>query len=223
MKQKHRHTFRCPDCASTFKKISTDPDLEKAACPACKKKEARRKYAIGDGAVSDTDLVESKPFIHSDRYTCFSCRKDLVFRVEQQGDMLAHCYRCGSQDVKRMGRLVHDISASSEQVIKSLDIVAEGTMKSYGMTDLNLNSNMKPGDSCAPKLPPAQQQAADNFFNQGKNPSLNGARVDFNAIGKRAIAGAYRDPNNPVAMAHRAKLRPSIEGKYVDASPGRRR
>lgn len=219
-KQKYRHTFKCGDCSHEFKKISTNPDLQAAACPECKKKETWRRNAIGDGAVSDSDLVERKSFIHTDRYTCFGCRKDLVFEVEVEGDELAHCYRCGSQDVKRMGRITHNISTNSQHHIKAIDIVSEGAMKSYAMTDLNMNSNMREGDSCAPKLPPAQQQAVDGFFDHGKNPSLKGANL--NAIGKRAIAGAYRDPNNPVAAAHRARMRPGTEGKFVDATPGRR-
>lgn len=219
MKQKYRHTFRCP-CGTVFKKISTSPDLQAASCPECKKKEAWRNNTVGDGPVSDSDLVETRPFLHTDRYTCFSCRKDLMFRVEQEDDKMAHCYHCGSQDIKRMGTIVPHISSISKDHIKAIDIVAEGTMKSYAMTDLNLNSGMREGDSCAPKLPPAQQQAVDGFFDHGKNPSLKGANL--NAIGKRAIAGAYRDPNNPVAAAHRARMRPGTEGKFVDATPGRR-
>jgi hypothetical protein len=119
-----------------------------------------------------------------------------------------------------MGMMVYAASPGNRSMIKALDIVADGTMKSYGMTDLNMNSNQKPGETMAPKLPPTQQAMADNFFNQGKNPMLKG--INANAIGKRAIAGAYRDPNNPVAMAHRNKLRPGTEGKFVDATPGRK-
>ncbi len=219
MTQKYRHTFRC-SCGHRFKKISSDPDLQAADCPECKKKETHRNLSIGDGPVSDADLVEATPFLHSDKYVCFGCKKDLIFHVEKEGDELGHCYRCGSQDVKRMGRIMHNISNASKDVIKALDIVADGAMKSYGMTDLNLNSSQRPGDTCAPKLPPQQQQMADNFFNQGKNPSLKG--MNLGAIGKRAIAGAYRDPTNPVAMVHKARMRPGTEGKFIDATPGRK-
>ncbi len=219
MKQKYRHTFRC-SCGKTFKKISTNPDLSEAACPECKKKETWRRNAIGDGPVSESDIVETRPFIRSDKYLCNSCTKHLSFRVEQEGDKLSHCYRCGSQDVSYVGQVMYSVPSSSKATIKALDIVGEDAMKSYGMTDLNLNSTMKPGDDCAPKLPPRQQQMVDGFFNHGKNPSLRG--VNLNSIGRNAIAGAYRDPNNPVAAAHKAKLRPSIEGKYIDASPGRK-
>lgn len=199
-----------------------NPDLQKAACPECKKKETQRKYTIGDGAVSDSDLVEPRPFLHTDKYHCGECKRFLSFRVEQEGDALAHCYRCGSQNVTRTGMMMHHVSTSSKQTIKALDIVAEGTMKSYAMTDLNLNSDMKPGDTCAPKLPPAQQAMADGFFNHKKNPAFANSGVNLNAIGKRAIAGAYRDPNNAVAMAHKARMRPATDGRFVDATPGRR-
>ena len=44
---------------------------------------------------------------------------------------------------------------------------------------------MRPGDTCAPKLPPAQQAAVDGFFNHGANPVLN--KVNANAIGAMLV------------------------------------
>ncbi len=222
VKQKYRHTFRCPDCSHRFKRVTFLPAEEQSdiPCPQCKKKKSYHTPVIGDGAVSDNDLIETKPFIRTDKYSCNECSKFLSFVVEQEGDALSHCYQCGSQNVKHIGVVTYAVSPSSKNMIKSLDIVAEGAMKSYGMTDLNLDSKMKPGDTCAPKLPPAQQSMADNFFNQGKNPMLKG--INANAIGKRAIAGAYRDPNNAVAVAHRNRMKPGTEGKFIDATPGRK-
>jgi hypothetical protein len=221
-KQKYRHTFRCPDCSHRFKRVTFLPadKQPEVACPECKKKKSYHTPSIGDGAVSDSDLIETPNFIQTDKYHCDACNKSLMFHVEKEGDSLSHCYKCGSQNVKRLGIVTHASSPGNRSMIKALDIVADGTMKSYGMTDLNLDSKMKPGDVCSPKLPPAQQAMADNFFNQRKNPMLKGVNAD--AIGKRAIAGAYRDPNNAVAMAHKNKMRPGTEGKFVDATPGRR-
>jgi transcription elongation factor Elf1 len=223
VKQKYRHTFRCPDCSHKFRRVTFLPadEQKNIPCPECKKKKSYHTPAIGDGAVSDSDLVEQKVFIQSDKYHCEACKRYLIFHVEKEGDQLSNCYRCGSQNVTRCGMYMPNILKSNKDMIKAVDIVAEEAMKSYGMTDLNMGSNMKPGDTCAPKLPPAQQQMADNFFNQGKNPSLKG--MNLGAMGKRAIAGAYRDPTNPVAMAHKARLRPGTEGNFVDATPGRRR
>lgn len=217
MTQKYRHTFRC-ECGTTFKKISTKPDLQEAQCPKCKKIESERRYAIGDGAVSEADILPPQEFIRTDKYNCNGCNKPLSFRVEQDGDKLSHCYRCGSQDVKYMGQMMHHAAPGNQNMIKAIDIVAQDTMKTYGMTDLNMNSNQREGDTSQPKLPQHQQQMVDGFFNHNKSP----LKSHFNRIGKAAIAGAYRDPNNAVAMAHRNKLKPAIDGHYVDATPGRK-
>ena len=79
-------------------------------------------------------------------------------------------------------------------------------MKSYGMTDINLNSNMRPGDTCAPKLPPRQQSMVDSFFNHKASPMA----AQMQRAGANAMAGAYRDPSNPVAATlHRRRETPA--------------
>lgn len=179
--------------------------MGKIKCPDCKKSDSDRRFRMGDGAVSDNDLVEQPAFISVDKYDCESCNKFTRFYKEKEGDQLAHCQHCGSQDVRYMGHTTSGItSQGSQTMIKALDMTAKMTMDTYQMSDLNLNSNMRPGDSCAPKLPPAQQKAADAFFNGGGLPNAN-------RIGKNAISGAYRDPNNPVANLHRSKNAPKFD------------
>lgn len=218
MTQKYRMTCRCA-CGNEFKKVTTNrkyfdlPDdshellgmMAKIRCPSCKKSESERRIRIGDGAVSDNDLVEQRPIVSVDKYDCESCHKFTRFYKEKEGDCLAHCQHCGSQDVKYVGHTTSGIVAqSSQNMIKALDITAKMTMDTYKMSDLNLNSSMREGDSCAPKLPPSQQRAADAFFNGG---GIHNA----GAIGAKAIAGAYRDPNNPVANLHRSKAAPKFD------------
>lgn len=216
-------TVRC-GCGKEFKKVTTNrryldaPEgsdeltllMGKIRCPTCKKSDSERRFRMGDGAVEDKDLVEPTPFISVERWACLSCNKDSRFYKEKEGDQLSHCPRCGSQDVKHMGVVDHTIIAkSSQNMIKALDITAKMAMDQYKMGDINLNSNMKEGDSCAPKLPPRQQAAADAFFNGGGMPNAN-------RLGKNAIAGAYRDNvNNPVAKLHAAKVAPKFN--LVDA------
>ena len=214
-KQKYRLTFRC-DCGYSFKKITTNKDLESASCPKCKKKESDRRLTLGDGAVSDNDLIELT-FKSVENYDCEECHKKNRFFKEREGDQLSHCQYCGSQNVKYIGHAMSGVtSKKSQNMIKAIDATAEMTMKTYGMNDLNMGSTMRPGDTCAPKLPPAQQAAVDGFFNHGANPVLN--KVNANAIGARAIAGAYANPNNPVANLHNAKVKPYMP-KTVEAPP----
>ena len=73
-------------------------------------------------------------------------------------------------------------------MVKAVDKTAEIVMEDHKLTDLK--DNIRMGESMAPKLPPAQQQAADNFFSAGK--SMAGGNRRMTALGKRALAGAYR-------------------------------
>lgn len=221
-KQKFRMTVRCA-CGNEFKKVTTNrryldaPDgseelaalMAKIRCVKCKAADNERRFRMGDGAVSDDDIVESTPILSIEKYACEGCGKDSRFYKEKEGDKLSHCPRCGSQNVKYVGHTTSGVIAkSSQNMIKALDITAQMAMDQYKMGDINLNSNMKEGDSCAPKLPPRQQQAADAFFNGGGIP--NSSR-----IGANALAGAYRDPNNPVAKLHQSKKAPKFN--LVDA------
>ncbi len=220
--QKYRMTVRC-GCGNEFKKVTTNrkymdlPEdseelktlMSKISCPKCKAVDNERRFRIGDGEVSDRDLVEQPAIISADKYSCFGCNKNSLFYKEKEGDMMSHCPRCGSQDVKYMGHKTGGIIAkSSQNMIKALDITAKMAMDQYKMGDINLNSNMKEGDSCAPKLPPRQQQAADAFFNGGGLPNAS-------RIGANAMAGAYSDPNNPVASLHQSKKAPKFN--LIDA------
>lgn len=215
---KFRMTCRC-GCGREFKKITTNrkyldlPDgseelaklMAKIKCPDCKKADSDRRFRVGDGeVVKEEDLIEQTPIIAVEKYDCNSCHKNNRFYKEKEGDKLAHCQHCGSQDVRYIGHTTAGIVAqSSQNMIKALDYTAKATMETYGMADLNLNSNMKPGDSCAPKLPPAQQTMADNFFG-GKGIPNSGA------IAAKALAGSYADANNPVANLHRSKVAPKF-------------
>jgi hypothetical protein len=93
---------------------------------------------------------------------------------------------------------------------KVIDQTSEMVMKDYGLT--NLNDNMREGDIAAPKLPPAQQRAADSFFSGAEVArAAGGARLQakVNAMGRQAIAGAYRSSAiNPGAMQTRAGITP---------------
>lgn len=74
-------------------------------------------------------------------------------------------------------------------IVKAVDKTAEIVMQDYGMTDLR--DNIRQGDPVAPKLPPAQQQKADNFFGTGSVKSSQGAR-QAELLRRRALAGAFR-------------------------------
>lgn len=67
---------------------------------------------------------------------------------------------------ERIDRMIEERRAPAQggrsPVVGVIDRVAEQVMRDYKLTDLN--DNMRTGDIAAPKLPPAQQRAADGFF-----------------------------------------------------------
>jgi hypothetical protein len=75
--------------------------------------------------------------------------------------------------------------------VKAVDTTAEIVMQDYGMTDLR--DNIRQGESVAPKLPPAQQKAADTYFapEAGRSAGMNKKQVDL--LKRRAVAGAFRN------------------------------
>ena len=76
--------------------------------------------------------------------------------------------------------------------VKAVDLAADIAMKDYGLTDLK--NNVRRGDTMAPPLPTGQQVLADNMFTPQKNPAFDKRRQkQMELIGKRAIAGAYRN------------------------------
>jgi ribosomal protein L37AE/L43A len=226
-KQKYRITVRC-GCGNEFKKITQDSRftqlddddpvlqklLSKVKCPDCKKADGERRFRLGDGAVSDNDIVDVPAIVAIHNYSCDSCSKTTRFYLEKLDDKLGHCQHCGSQDIKYIGHAATGVvSQNSQNMIKALDMTAKMTMDTYKINDLNMNSNMKPGDTCAPKLPPTQQRLADSMFDHSKSPM----NINFNQIGKKALAGAYADPNNAVARLHRSKAAPKFD--LINAPP----
>lgn len=70
-------------------------------------------------------------------------------------------------DDERMRRVLDEQSPPGQigdnPSVRAVDWTAEAVMRDYGLTDLR--DRMGPGETAAPKLPPQQQRAADNFFN----------------------------------------------------------
>lgn len=80
----------------------------------------------------------------------------------------------------------------SNITVKAIDKTAEIVQSDYGLT--NLKDNIREGEIMAPRLPPKQQDAADNFFSGKVNVAGGDARRkrQMDLLGRRAIAGAFR-------------------------------
>ena len=115
--------------------------------------------------------------------------------------------------------------------VKAVDETARIVMEDQNMT--NLKDNIRMGETMAPPLPPAQQKRADTLFsaaaaNSGNVPVLNAsggpARSISNkrlqAVGQRAIRGAYRG-NSVSPTSVLPKERPAaiqVKNERYDAS-----
>jgi len=75
-------------------------------------------------------------------------------------------------------------------VVKQIDQAANIVMADYGLTDLK--DNIRQGETMAPRLPPAQQKAADNFFGPPKGTPNKRQQAQMKNIMRRAIGGAYK-------------------------------
>lgn len=143
-KQKYKITFKCHDfeCGQEFVKITTNPKMEDAKCPACKKRrEQHRMYRVGDGAVSDEEA-----------YRTLNPTPQIPPRLMEDG------------------KPVPSISIGGSVQGKAIDSTAEIIMQDYKMTDLR--DDARTGETAAPKLPPAMQQQVDTFFTPKKNPGI---------------------------------------------------
>lgn len=102
-------------------------------------------------------------------------------------------------------------TVGANKVVRAVDATAEMVMEDYGLT--NLKDNIREGESMAPPLPQPQQARADAYFGGGglktqvpvlaapgePRHTMSGAQL--NRLGRRAIAGAFRNMSmSPAAI-----------------------
>ena len=119
----------------------------------------------------------------------------------------------------------------SNNQVKAVDFTAEAVMQDYGLTDLK--DNIRQGESMAPKLAPAAQQAADNYFappkvdqslkmrDMGSGRMRVASAAQLNKIAERARAGAYarRGVNPTEVLPEKTKHLPPLQVARVEKNP----
>jgi hypothetical protein len=98
-------------------------------------------------------------------------------------------------------------------VVRAVDETARIVMEDHGMTDLR--SDVREGETMAPKLPPKQQEMADNFFSgpQRRRGSAGGLLgMPARQVIQAAVSGRFMTPDtvNPVASHHAKRDAPPI-------------
>lgn len=83
---------------------------------------------------------------------------------------------------------------------KAIDATAQIVMQDYGMTDINLGSNLRDGDSCVPKLNHELEQKVDQVFAQQPNKVMGmpGASNLNRALMSQINAGHYKNQADPI-------------------------
>lgn len=95
--------------------------------------------------------------------------------------------------------------------VNAIDQTAEIVMQDHGMTDLR--SDVREGETMAPKLAPKLQAMADNMFvRKGRNNPLQG--VNAGRLARQAMSGAFAPQRvggvDPVAATHEARVKPPV-------------
>lgn len=216
--QKFRITFKCT-CGRVFKVLTKNQNLEASACPECKNKNKKTKlFKIGDGPVPSTETKADVFEGQKDRvfpntlYRCRACHSTIKIFEEIGDPSITECPSCGSNDVQYRGKISKDISGASAIANKAVDYTANVVMEDYKMGDIK--DDIRPGEAMAPKLDPAKQNAADNFFGGARNAAKSRQRLDPIAkmqqrIASQAMAGKYRggvDPVKAIQPAYKPKL-----------------
>jgi hypothetical protein len=98
-------------------------------------------------------------------------------------------------------------------VVRAVDQTAQIVMEDHHMTDLR--SDVREGETMAPKLAPRLQAMADNMFARPKqrgNPAAGIFGLSPQAVMRAAVSGRFQtaDTVNPVATQHRNRDRAPI-------------
>lgn len=109
-------------------------------------------------------------------------------------------------------------------VVRAVDYTAQTVMADYAMTDLR--SDVREGETMAPKLAPRLQAMADNMFDRPKqrgNPAAGIFGLSARAVMAAAVSGRFQtnDTPNPIATQHRARDRAPIHIVAGDGVKGR--
>lgn len=105
-------------------------------------------------------------------------------------------------------------SVGGSLVVRAVDHTAQIVMEDHKMTDLR--SDVREGESMAPKLAPRLQAMADNMFTRPKgrsNPAVGIMGMNPRAIVNAAVNGRFNtsDTVNPIAIQHQKRDRPPIQ------------
>jgi hypothetical protein len=115
-------------------------------------------------------------------------------------------------------------SMGGSNASKAFDKTAEIVMQDYGMTDINMNSNVRDGDSLVPKLRPELEQRVANGWGNKPNKvmGMQGAGASLNkAITGQINANAFKGSGDVIARQQNSgyKVPTSFIGEFDNRKP----
>lgn len=148
-------------------------------CKACRYKYKRTVELFGDESIDDVPNP-----------SCPKCAKRAMRTdsYETASPPLSHDGMNGIIESGRAPGIVGD-----KAIVRAIDKTAEIVMADHKLTDLR--TDVREGDTMAPRLPPPQQKLADNFFGPvTKTPTMANKRqqAKMQSMLRRAVGGAYR-------------------------------
>lgn len=167
---------------------------------------------LGYETVEEEGYLQPKKFKIS--YRCERCNHEYsrTFKAIPKNDPPCPNKSCSDKaelaslrkQIENLTRMVSEGMAPAQTGknvrVKAVDQTAQIVMEDYQMTDLK--DNIRHGEGVAPKLPGDQQRVADNMFNGGAMQAAGMSKRQVENLGRRAIAGAYRN----MAVAPNAML-----------------
>jgi hypothetical protein len=95
--------------------------------------------------------------------------------------------------------------------VKAVDETYNIVSQDYGLTDMR--DDVRQGESATPKLPPAQQKMADNYFGGPKQNRMRMPGLNTRAHVAAALSGRLSDPvstNRSIVQTHEQRIRPPV-------------
>lgn len=176
---------------------------------------------MDDAVYRGYDVVEPEGFMQPCRYrVSYACARcghawKKTYKSIPADDPPCPSVRCAvaretaalALQVANLTRMLEEGRAPAtigdKPIVKAIDFTAETVMRDNNVT--NLKDNIRRGESMAPPLAPPLQRAADNFFAAGakaqaigtEKPVATRLQRQMAALGRRAIAGAFRNASVP--------------------------
>lgn len=95
--------------------------------------------------------------------------------------------------------------------VQAVDETYKIVTQDYGMTDMR--DDVREGESATPKLPPAQQTMADNYFGGPKGRRTRMPGFNAGASVAAALSGRLSDPvstQRSIVQTHQKRIRPPV-------------